>query len=79
MKTYKLFLKGGREYDLTYDQTIMLAKYIMHMPEWKKIKLHGVVFAIEDIDLDAVREYLKPQLKLIDIAPVEKKRKRNME
>lgn len=75
----KLFLKDGREFDLTEEQSIQLAKLIFLIPEWKKIRFsNGAIFCLDDIDHDKGREYRKPQLKLLDfeqVEPVEKKKK----
>ena len=65
-KKYKLFLKGDREFDMTYDESVMIAKCIMLFPSWKKIKFKGVVFCTDDIDYERSKKYKRRQLDMFE-------------
>ena len=68
----KLFLKGGIAVDLTEEQAIQVAKYIMILPEWKKMRVAGRTFCANDIDLERARNHAKPQLQLFEEETVKK-------
>ena len=57
----KAYLRNGTIIDLSEEQTIALAKAIMILPWHKMIKLNGVEFCVNDLDLEAKRIAELPQ------------------
>ena len=65
-KQYKLFLLGGKEYPITYEECVKIAKIIMHFPSWKRVNLHGIVFCADDIDYERVKKSKRKQIDMFD-------------
>ena len=63
---YRLFLKGNREYRITFDECVKIARLIMFFPPWKKVSLHGIVFCANDIDLERVKKSKRKQIDMFD-------------
>jgi hypothetical protein len=77
----KVILRDGSSTELTPEQDMQLAKMIMLLPAHQLMKVNGLTFSQNDIDLEAERkDKLPKQMGLaIEVATVEVKRKRTME
>lgn len=62
-----VYLKDGRRIDITYDESVRLAKYIMLIPDFKVFMMGGVSFATKDIDYEAERLSKLPQQMKLEI------------
>jgi hypothetical protein len=63
----KIYLKDGRVIELTEDESMKLAKYMMLLPEHKVFSMGGISFAIKDLDYDAKEKAKLPQQMKLDI------------
>ena len=63
----ELFLTGGRILQITDDESLHLAKCIMLLPEWKKLRIQNVVFRLDEIDIEAQRLSRLPKQEMFDI------------
>lgn len=62
-----VYLSRGRRVELTYDESIKLAKYIMLLPDFKKFILGGVWFSTSEIDLETEKKSKLPEQYKLDI------------
>lgn len=69
-----VILRDGTRIETTEEQTLALAKMIMLLPPYKLMKLNGIEFSANDIDLEAERKARLPQQigLAIEVATVEK-------
>ena len=56
-----VILRDGTRIELDESQSIALAKAIMIFPPYKLMKINGVEFSVNDIDLEAERKARLPQ------------------
>lgn len=73
-----VILRDGTRIDTTEEQDLALAKMIMILPPYKLMKLNGVEFSTNDIDLEAERKARLPQQMglAIEVQTVEKPKRR---
>lgn len=82
----ELFLTGGRIIQITDEQSIHIAKCIMLLPDWKQVKVGGVTFRMDEIDVEAQRlsklpkqEHLDIRVPVVDVEKRSRKKQKSLD